>query len=174
LTEIWQCPLSSRAQQGWLPLIAPLLGVGLPSGHRLVGEATDVAGDGLQAILHREVPRIEPMPLGGGHVGQVCLAALAGEAEGVRAPEDERLGLTVAQKRLPLRIDRNLGMVGLLGQEHGRGGRSAGTTTHQLHLVPHGDVAPFDHKTVERELAVETPVDVAGNVLVLDQRVGMV
>src|SRR5215469_17130287 len=49
--------------------------------------------------------------------------------------------------------------VGLLGEEPGCGGRSAGTTTHQVHLVSYGDLASFEHETVERELAVETPVD---------------
>jgi hypothetical protein len=56
-------------------------------------------------------------------------------------------------------------MVGSLGEDCGRCGLCAGTTTHQLHLVPHGDVATFDHKAIERELAAEAPVDVAGDFL---------
>ena len=55
-------------------------------------------------------------------------------------------------------------MVGLLGEDCGRCGLSAGTTAHQLHLIPHSDFATFDHKTVEREFAVEAPVDVTGDV----------
>ena len=74
-----------------MPLIAPLLDVSLPGGYRLVVEATDVSGDVLWAILHREVTRIEPMHLGVGHVVQVRLAALAGEKDVVLALEDEPL-----------------------------------------------------------------------------------
>ena len=55
-----------------------------------------------------------------------------------------------------------------------RCGFCAGTTTHQLHLVADGDFATFNHETVERELAVEAPVDAASDFLVLDQRVGIV
>ena len=58
-------------------------------------------------------------------------------------------------------------MVGLLGEEAGRGRRRAGTIMHQLHLS-YVDVASYDPKIVERELAIETPLDVMGNVLVLD------
>jgi len=58
-------------------------------------------------------------------------------------------------------------MAGFLGEEPGRGRSTARTTMHQLHVVLYGYVAPFDHKTVERQLAVETPVDVSGNVPVL-------
>src|SRR4029450_13919608 len=65
-------------------------------------------------------------------------------------------------------------MVGLLGEDCGRCGLSAGTTTHQSHLIPHSEFAAFDHKTVERELAVETPVNVTGDVLVPDLRVRVV
>jgi hypothetical protein len=38
---------------------------------------------------------------------------------------------------------------------------------HQLH-PSYVDVASYDPKIVERELAIETPLDVMGNVLVLD------
>jgi hypothetical protein len=53
-------------------------------------------------------------------------------------------------------------------------GLSAGATKHQLHLITYGDFATFNHKTVEREFAVEAPVDAASDFLVLDQRVGIV
>src|SRR5438309_11634845 len=64
--------------------------------------------------------------------------------------------------------------VGLLGGARGRCGLGAGATTHQLHLIPHGELATLDDKTVERELALEAPIDVAGDVLVPDQRVRIV
>src|SRR5205807_9810259 len=65
-------------------------------------------------------------------------------------------------------------MVGLLGEDRGPCGLSAGAATHQLHLIPHGELATLDYKTVERELALEAPIDVAGDVLVPDQRVRIV
>ena len=64
--------------------------------------------------------------------------------------------------------------VGLLGGARGRCGLGAGATTHQLPLIPHGELATLDDKTVERELALEAPIDVAGDVLVPDQRVRIV
>ena len=64
-------------------------------------------------------------------------------------------------------------MVGLVGEDGG-GGLSAGTTTHQLHFIVYGDFATFNHKTVEREFAVEAPVDATSDFLVLDQCVGIV
>ena len=65
-------------------------------------------------------------------------------------------------------------MVELVSEDNGRCGLSAGATTHQLHLITHGDFATFNHKTVERKLAVEAPVDAASDFLVLDQRIGVV
>jgi len=67
-----------------------------------------------------------------------------------------------------------LGMGGLLGEDRCGCGLSAGTTTHQLHSIPHGHFAAFDHKTIERELAAEAPVDITGDFLVPDQRIGIV
>ena len=60
-----------------------------------------------------------------------------------------------------------------VGEDRGRCGLCASSATHQLHLVIHGDFATFNHKTVERKLAVEAPVDAASDFLVLDQRVGI-
>src|SRR6266540_6233377 len=65
-------------------------------------------------------------------------------------------------------------LVGSLGEDRGRCGLSASTTTYQLHLIPHGEFATFDHKTVKRELAGEPPIDVPGDLLVLDLRVRIV
>src|SRR2546425_12249359 len=65
-------------------------------------------------------------------------------------------------------------MVGSLVEEQGRSGLSAGTTTHQEDRISHRDVATFDHKTVEGELAFEPLIDVAGDVLVPDLRVRIV
>ena len=62
----------------------------------------------------------------------------------------------------------------LVGKDSGRCGFCASTGTHQLHLVIYGDFATFNHKTVERKLAVEAPVDAASDFLVLDQRIGII
>ena len=43
-----------------------------------------------------------------------------------------------------------------------------------MHLIPPGELATLDDKTVERELALEALIDVAGDVLVPDQRVRIV
>ena len=77
----------------------PLLG-----GHLLVMEATDVYNYVIQAILHREVTRIEPMHLGVGQVLQERLATLSGEEDVILPPEDNRFGLATSQKLLPHRI----------------------------------------------------------------------
>src|SRR5215475_1656677 len=65
-------------------------------------------------------------------------------------------------------------MVGLVRKHRCRCGLRAGAATHQLHRIPHGDFAPFDHKTVEGKLALEAPVDVTGDFLVPDQGVWIV
>src|SRR5215467_9490309 len=65
-------------------------------------------------------------------------------------------------------------MVGFVGKHRRRYGCNAGTTTHQVHRIPHGDFAPCNHKTVERKLALEAPVDVTGDCLVPDQCVRIV
>ena len=43
-------------------------------------------------------------------------------------------------------IDFVSAMVELLGEDHGRGGLSAGAATHQLYFITHGDFATFNHK----------------------------
>ena len=45
-------------------------------------------------------------------------------------------------------------MVGLFGEELCRSGRDAGATTHQLHIVPHADVASFDHNAVHLRIII--------------------
>jgi len=64
-------------------------------------------------------------------------------------------------------------MFELVGEESGGCGLSAGTTMHQFHFIVYGDFATFNHKTIERKLAVEAPVDAASDFLVLDQSVGI-
>ena len=59
-------------------------------------EAMEFSIDVIQAILHREVTRIEPMHLGVGQVLQKSLAALGGEEDVILAPEDNRFGLDYA------------------------------------------------------------------------------
>ena len=46
-------------------------------------------------------------------------------------------------------------------------------TAGQSNLVPDGDFATRDHKAIERELALEAPVNVAGDLFVLGQRIGI-
>ena len=65
-------------------------------------------------------------------------------------------------------------MADLLGEDRSRCRLCTSTAAHQLHFVPHGDLAAFDHEAVERELAVEAPIDATGDFLILDQRVGVV
>jgi len=55
-------------------------------------------------------------------------------------------------------------MVALLDQ---RCGLCASAPSHQLHLVADLDFPAFDHEAVQRELTLETPVDTAGDLLVL-------
>ena len=65
-------------------------------------------------------------------------------------------------------------LVGLLGEDRSRGGLGTRTAAHHLHLVTPSDLSAFDHEAVERELALEPPIDVAGDFLVLDFGVGLV
>ena len=62
----------------------------------------------------------------------------------------------------------------LVGEDSSRCRLCASSATYQLHLVIYGDFATFNHKTVERKLAVEAPVDAASDFLVLGQRIGIV
>ncbi len=60
----------------------------------------------IQAILHREVTRIEPMHLGVGQVLRARFAALSGEEDIILPREDNRFGLTTTQKLLRHRVER--------------------------------------------------------------------
>jgi hypothetical protein len=68
----------------------------------------------------------------------------------------------------------NSRFLSLVGKDSGRCGFCASTGTHQLHIFIYGDFATFNHKTVERKLAIEAPVNAASDFLVLDQRIGVV
>lgn len=64
--------------------------------------------------------------------------------------------------------------LGLLGEDRGCCRLRASTAAHQFHFIPDGDFTPFDHKTVECQLALEASVDAAGDLLVLDLRIGII
>jgi hypothetical protein len=50
-------------------------------------------------------------------------------------------------------------------------GLGASAPPDQLHVVSNCNLAAFDNEAIERELAFEAPVDIACDVLVLNQRV---
>src|SRR5262249_57689328 len=54
------------------------------------------------------------------------------------------------------------------------GGLDAGAAADQLHHVPHGNVAAFDHEAVQRELALEPLVDALRDGFVTNLRVGII
>jgi hypothetical protein len=70
-----------------------------------------LARDFIAAIFHGEVPRVQPMHLGFRKILQRFLAAFAGEENIVPLPEDDGFRLTLAQERLPLRVERDVGAV---------------------------------------------------------------
>src|SRR5499433_1939651 len=75
-----------------------------PLCHLLIVEAPDPAGDLVETVLDRKVPRVEPVHLRMGKILEVRLAALAREEDVVLSPENDRLGLLLSEERLPLRV----------------------------------------------------------------------
>src|SRR5262249_41237170 len=59
----------------------------------------------------REMAGVETMHLGGREVGEVRLTACGCEEQVALPPEDQRLGLTLAEERLPLWVQRQVGSV---------------------------------------------------------------
>src|SRR6516165_3587793 len=51
------------------------------------------------------------MHLGSGQIRQISFSSLASEKDIVLRPENDRLGLSLPEKSLPLRIKRNVGSV---------------------------------------------------------------
>ena len=82
--------------------------IGSPHAHSaddLLGvEALDVRDDLVERVLDGEMAAVEHVQFGLGQVAQVGAAALWGEEDVVLAPEDQRLGLALAQEGLPLGI----------------------------------------------------------------------
>lgn len=61
----------------------------------------DVAGDVIQIVLDREVPRIKPVHFRFGKILEVCFSSLWGEEDIILSPENDGFGLPLAEKCLP-------------------------------------------------------------------------
>src|SRR5215831_3937434 len=75
-----------------------------PHGHLLIVEAPDLAGDLVETVLDRKVPRVEPVHFRMGKILEVRLATLAREEDVVLSPENDRLGLLLSEESLQLRV----------------------------------------------------------------------
>ena len=80
----------------------------LTGSNPLVVEAMHIRRDLVETIFYSEMTRLEPMHFGVRKVFQVRLAALAGEEYVVLSPENQRLGLLLAEKLLPLGVELNI------------------------------------------------------------------
>src|SRR5215471_15720404 len=95
-----------------IPLLRLLRGpLRLTGSNPLVVEAMHIRGDLVETIFYSEMTRLEPMHFRLRKVFQVRLTALAGEEYVVLSPENQRLGLLLADKSLPLGVELNIGAV---------------------------------------------------------------
>src|SRR5215468_3297462 len=74
----------------------------------LVVEAMHIRRDLVETIFYSEMTRLEPMHFRIRKVFEVRLTALTGEEYVVLSPENQRLGLLLAKKILPLGIEFNI------------------------------------------------------------------
>src|SRR5262252_971582 len=96
-----------------VPPLVQLLGLlrgplRLTRGNFLVIKAMDVCNNLVETIFHREMTGIQPVHFSVRKVFQVRLTALPGEEDIVLSPENQGLGLLLAEKILPLRVERNI------------------------------------------------------------------